>query len=104
MHSYEDSPKFNSAFSATMLSHASRFRRKRRVIENVEYPGEFEEYFQKCWLYCVLYLLVTERCKKKFKNRLRKSHACVGTFKQVMIQHRIWREIFEYVTALYDLL
>jgi hypothetical protein len=25
MHSYEDSAKFNSAFSATTLSHASRF-------------------------------------------------------------------------------
>jgi hypothetical protein len=43
--SYEDSAKFNSAFSATTLSHASRFRRKRRVIENFEYLREFEEYF-----------------------------------------------------------
>jgi hypothetical protein len=51
-----------------MLSYASRFRRKRRVIENLEYLGEFEEYFQKCQLYCVLYLLVTERCKKNLKT------------------------------------
>jgi hypothetical protein len=64
-HSYEDNAKFNAVFSATTLSHASRFRRKRQVIENFEYLGEFEEYFRKCWLYCVLYLLVTERCKKK---------------------------------------
>ncbi len=40
-HSYEDSAKFNVAFSATMLSHASRFRRKRGVIENFEYLCEF---------------------------------------------------------------
>jgi hypothetical protein len=62
--------KFNTVFSATTLSHASCFRRKRRVIENFEYLGEFEEYFRKWWLYCVLYLLVTESSKKKFKNRL----------------------------------
>jgi hypothetical protein len=67
-HSYEDNAKFNAAFSATMLSHASRFRRKRRVIENFEYLGEFEEYFRKCRLCCVLYLLVTERCKKSLKT------------------------------------
>jgi hypothetical protein len=35
------------------------------VIENFEYLCEFEEYFRKCWLDCVLYLLVTEICKKK---------------------------------------
>jgi hypothetical protein len=63
-HSCEDSAKFSSEFSATTLSHASRFRRKWRLIENFEYLGEFEEYFRKCWLSCVLYLLVTERCKK----------------------------------------
>ncbi len=40
-HSYEDSAKFNVAFSATMLSHASRFRRKWGVIENFEYLCEF---------------------------------------------------------------
>jgi hypothetical protein len=67
----------NLTFFTTTLSHFSCFRRKRRVIENFEYLGEFEEYFRKCWLYCVLNLLVTERCKKKFKNRLWKSHACV---------------------------
>jgi hypothetical protein len=66
--SYEDSAKFNSAFSATTLSHPLCFRRKWRVIENFKYLGEFEEYFRKCLLYCVLYLLVTERCKKKFKT------------------------------------
>ncbi len=77
MHSYEDSAKFNSAFLATMLSHALRFRRKLRVIENFEYLCDFKEYFRKCWLDCVLYLLVTERFKKRCKNRLWKSRACV---------------------------
>jgi hypothetical protein len=67
-HSSEDNAKFNSLFSATTLSHASRFRQKWGVIKNFEYLGKFVEYFRKCWLYCVLYLLVTERCKKKFKN------------------------------------
>ncbi len=67
-HSYEDSAKFNSAFSATTLSHASRFRRKRWVIENFEYLDEFDEYFRKCWVYIVLYLLVTERCTKSLKT------------------------------------
>ncbi len=76
-HSYEDSAKSNYEFSETTLSHALRVRRKRGVIENFEYMGEFEEYFWNCWQYCVLCLLVTERCKKKFKNRLRKSRACV---------------------------
>jgi hypothetical protein len=57
-HSYKDNAKFNSAFSATTLSHASRFRRQRGVIENFEQLGEFKEYFRKkkCWLNCVLYL------------------------------------------------
>ncbi len=76
-HSYEDCAKFNSVFLATMLIHASRFWQKRGVIENFEYLDEFEEYIQKCWVYFVLYLLVTERCKKKLKNKLQKSHACV---------------------------
>jgi hypothetical protein len=40
-HSYEDNAKFNAAFSAITLSHALRFQRKRRVIENFEYLGEF---------------------------------------------------------------
>jgi hypothetical protein len=43
--SYEDSAKFNSAFLATTLSHASGFWRKWGVIENFGYLGEFEEYF-----------------------------------------------------------
>jgi hypothetical protein len=64
------SAKFNFAFLATTLSYASRFWRKRRVIENFKYLIEFEEYFRKCWLYCVLYLYVTERCQKNFQNRL----------------------------------
>ncbi len=53
--SYEDSAKFNSTSSATMLSLASRFRRKRGVIENFEYLGEFEEYFRNvgCTLFCI---------------------------------------------------
>ncbi len=68
MHSYEDSTKFNSAFLATTFRHALRFRQKRRVIENFEYLCEFKEYFWKCWLECVLYLLVTERFKKGLKT------------------------------------
>jgi hypothetical protein len=68
MHSSKDNAKFNSAFLATTLSHASRFRQKRGVIENFEYLGEFVEYFRKCWLYCVLCPLVTERCKKSLKT------------------------------------
>ncbi len=75
--SYEDNAKFHSAFSPTTLCYASRFRRNRGVIENFEYLGEFQEDFRKCWWYCVLYLLVFERCKNKFKNRLWKSRACV---------------------------
>ncbi len=76
-HNYEDNAKFHSAFSPTKLSYASRFRRNRGVIENFEYLGEIEEDFQKSWLYCILYLLVIERCKNKFKNWLWKSRACV---------------------------
>jgi hypothetical protein len=68
MHSYEDNAKFYFAFLATTLSPASRFRQKQGVIENFEYLGEFEEYFRKCWLYCVLYLLVIERSKKSLKT------------------------------------
>jgi hypothetical protein len=41
----EDSAKFNAVFLATTLSHALCFWQKRRVIENFEYLGEFEEYF-----------------------------------------------------------
>jgi hypothetical protein len=76
-HSYKDNAKFHSAFSPTTLSYASCFRRNRGLIENFEYLDEFEEDFQKCWLYCILYLLVIERCKNMFKNRLWKSRACV---------------------------
>jgi hypothetical protein len=76
-HSYEDSTKFNSAFLETTLSHASHFRRKRRVIENFEYLREFKEYIRKCWLDCVLYLFSNWKIKKKFKNRLWTSRACV---------------------------
>jgi hypothetical protein len=89
-HSYEDNAQFNAAFSATTLSYASRFRRKRQVIENFKYLGEFEEYFRKWWLYCVLYLLVTERCKKKFKNRLWKSRACVPLSKVCWWRYLLW--------------
>jgi hypothetical protein len=53
---------------ATMLSYALCFQQKLGVIEHFEYLGKFEEDFQKCWLYCFLYLLVIERCKKKFKT------------------------------------
>ncbi len=67
-HSYEDNAKFISAFSGTTISHASRFRRKRGVIENIKYLGKFLEYFRKCCLYCVFYLLVPERCKRSLKT------------------------------------
>jgi hypothetical protein len=53
---------------ATTLSHALRFQQKRGVIENFEYLGEFVEYFRNCWLYCVLYLLVTGDAKKSLKT------------------------------------
>jgi hypothetical protein len=76
-HSFEDNAKFHSTFSPTTLSHASRFQRNQEVIENFEYLDEFEKDFRKCWLYCVLYLLVNERFKNMFKNRLWKSRACV---------------------------
>ncbi len=33
------------------------------MIENFEYLGEFEEDFQKCLLYCVLYLVVIKDAK-----------------------------------------
>ncbi len=81
-HSYEDNAKFHSAFSPTALSYASRFQRNRGVIENFEYLCEFED-FRKCWFYCVLYLLVFERCKNKCKNRLWKSRACVPLSKLI---------------------
>jgi hypothetical protein len=63
--SYEDDAKFYSAFLATTLNFAMRFWQK--IIVNFEYPVEFDEDLQKCWLYCVLYLLVIERCKKSYK-------------------------------------
>jgi hypothetical protein len=55
-HSYKDEAKFNPTFLATTLSCASCFQRKRGVIKNLEELGEFKEYFQKCWLNCILYL------------------------------------------------
>ncbi len=65
-HSYEYHAEFNVAFSATTLTHASRFWRKQGIIKNFEYLCEFWECFQKGWLYWVL----SERCKKRYKNRL----------------------------------
>ncbi len=70
INSRKDNPKFHSAFSVTMLSYALRFRRNWGAIENLEYMGEFDGDFKKCWLYSILYLLVIERCKIRFKNRL----------------------------------
>ncbi len=87
-HSYEDNAKFLSAFTPTTLSYASRFRQNRGVIENCEYLDEFED-FQKCWLYCILYLLMIERCKKKFKNRLWKSRSCVPLSNTIKISGKI---------------
>ncbi len=80
-HSYEDNAKFNSAFLATTLSYALRFRQKRGMIEHFEYLGEFVEVFQKCWLYCVLYILVIKRCKKKVFEQTMKI-SCMCTFKR----------------------
>jgi hypothetical protein len=67
-HSYEDNAKFHSTFLATTLNYATCFWRKREVIENIKYLGDYEEDFWKCWLYCDLYLLVIERCKKRLKT------------------------------------
>jgi hypothetical protein len=63
MHSYEDNAKFHSAFLVITLSYATLLWRKWEVIKNYEHLGKFED-FRKRWLYCVLYLLVFERCKK----------------------------------------
>ncbi len=62
-HSYKDNAKFQSMFLVSTLSYALRFWRNRGVIENFKYLSKFED-FLKCWLYCVLYLSVIERCKK----------------------------------------
>jgi hypothetical protein len=97
-HSYEDNAKFHSVFSPTTLSYASPFQRNQGVIENFEYLGEFEEDFRKCWLYCVLYLSVIERCKSKFKNRLWKSRSWVSLSKRArrhfFIAQIIWNPRF----------
>jgi hypothetical protein len=46
-HSNEDTAKFNITFWATMLSHASLFRRKWGVIKNFKYLCEFLRIFSK---------------------------------------------------------
>ncbi len=68
MRSCKDNAKFNSVFSATTLSYTTRFWQKRGVIKNFAYLGEFEEDFRRSKFYCVLYLLVIERCKKSVKT------------------------------------
>jgi hypothetical protein len=95
-HSYEDNAKFHSSILATMLSYAMCFRRKRGMIKNYEDLAKFED-FWKCWLYCVLYLLVIERCKKSLKNRLRKSRACVPWMNAVICSKYGFK--FSYVLA-----
>jgi hypothetical protein len=66
-HSYKDKANFHSAFSATMLSYATRFRRKWERIENFEYLGEFEENFQKCLLYILCFVSIHDwKMQKKF--------------------------------------
>jgi hypothetical protein len=40
----------------TKLSYTKRYRRKRGVIENIEYLGEFEEDFQRSKFYCVFFI------------------------------------------------
>jgi hypothetical protein len=67
MHSHKDNAKFHSSLLATTLSYATHFWGKQGVIKKFEYLGEFEEDFRKCWLFCVLHLLVIERCKKSLK-------------------------------------
>jgi hypothetical protein len=58
------------------------FRWEREVIESFECLGEFEKDFQKCWIYCVWYLLMTELCKKKLKTNYEIS--CKSTFKGIV--------------------
>jgi hypothetical protein len=65
-HSYKEKAKFNIAQPCFALL------AKWGVIKIFECVGEFEEYFQKCWLCCVLYLLVTERSKKKVEKQAMK--------------------------------
>jgi hypothetical protein len=76
-HSYEDNAKFHSVFLVTTLSYATRFQRKLGVSKNFKYPAEFEEDFWKCWLYCVLYLLVVWRCKKRGDSNKWKVRLCL---------------------------
>ncbi len=64
LHSNEDNVKFHTVFSGTALSYATGFPRKRGVILNFEYLGEFDKDVKKCWLNCVLYLLMIERWNK----------------------------------------
>ncbi len=74
--SYEDSTKFNSPVLA-MLSHASCCFVLSAKTASDQKLWISVWIWRKCWLDCLLYLLVTEICKKKFKNRLWKSCACV---------------------------
>ncbi len=97
---FAENAKFDSAFSTKMfqtihkrtftktaLNLTPHFRQQRSaMLRAFSRNGEWSKTsniwaklknFRKCWLYCVLYLLVTERCKKTFKNRLWKSRACV---------------------------
>jgi hypothetical protein len=73
-HSYEDNANFTACF---WLSYAMRFQRKQWVIENFEYLGEFED-FWKCWLYCILYLCISDwkMLKKVFEKIMKTSCMC----------------------------
>ncbi len=72
----------------TALSLTSRFRRQRSAMiyafgENGELSKtlnicvNFKNFFKNVGRTAFLHLLVSERCKKKFKNRLWKSRTCV---------------------------
>ncbi len=76
-HSCEDSAKFIQRFRRQHSAMLRAFGENGEWSKTSNIWANFKNIFRKCWLYCVLYLLVTERFKKKFKNTLLKSRACV---------------------------
>ncbi len=78
--SYKDNTKFDSAFLSTTLSYAMWFLSKQEGIESVKHLGEFDQDFQKCWIYCVWCLLIMEWCKKNKKKQTMKI-SCVCFFR-----------------------
>ncbi len=67
-HSYEESAKFYVAFSTTTLSHASRFRRKRGVIESLNICANFKNFFENVshTAFCIYYWV--KDAKKSLKT------------------------------------